>query len=44
MGKQGLTMLHEDNEAFILLSSGEGIIITSKHIRLRYHYLNEKVM
>ena len=38
------TVVHEDNRACIILSRGEGKFLTSKHISLRYHYLNEKVL
>lgn len=38
------TVLHEDNMACLSLAKGEGNVLTSKHIVLRYHYMRQLVI
>lgn len=37
------TVIHEDNATCIVLSGGEGKFLQSKHISIRYHYLQENI-
>lgn len=38
------TTVPEDNNECIILARGEGILLNSNHISLRYHFLREKVL